>query len=79
MTWLMKLQEAQDQWKSTLNQTVFRVNFKIQLKILSVLLIISGTTWWRTKEISQPIPVIQLLCPLEPENINLNDQSSQSL
>lgn len=24
MTWLMKLQEAQDQWKSTLNQTVFR-------------------------------------------------------
>ena len=25
LTWLLKLQEAQDQWKSTLNQTVFRV------------------------------------------------------
>ena len=28
LTWLLKLQEAQDQWKSTLNQTVFRVNEK---------------------------------------------------
>ena len=26
LTWLTRLQEAQEQWKSTLNQTVFRVS-----------------------------------------------------
>ena len=52
MTWLMKLQEAQDQWKSTLNQTVFRVKIcTIQQKQLKTSFEILGATWW-TKEMS---------------------------